>query len=170
MPSGTGDSGSAETPAPGQTPEPRETVRIPQGHLHDIWVTTSPPGAKAVLDGILDQSCPTPCMLRGAPGVHHLTVSQVGYLNEYREVRVGDTAVDVPPISLRQPTSTLMVSTDPPGASVRINGQLMPQSTPAVLSLKPGLYAVTVERNGISTTKSVQLGEDLVHLRFTLSQ
>jgi tRNA A-37 threonylcarbamoyl transferase component Bud32 len=167
IPAGAVDSAAAETASSGQAQDLRETVRIPSGGAHDIWVTSNPPGAKAVLDGNLEQACPTPCMLRGAPGVHHLTVSQAGYLNEYREVRVGDMAVDVPPISLRQPTQTLMVSSDPPGATVRVNGQLMPKLTPAVFSFRPGLYTVVVERNGNSTTRQVTLGDDLVHLRFT---
>jgi hypothetical protein len=139
--------------------------------LHDVWVTTSPPGAKAVLDGDLDQACKTPCMLHGAPGVHQLSVSQVGYLNEYREVRVGDTAVDVPPIALRQPISTLMVSTNPRGASVRINGLLIPQTTPAVIPLKPGVYSVIVEKNGVTNRwDAVHLGDEVVHLSASLNQ
>jgi serine/threonine-protein kinase len=161
------------TPAP----EPRETVRIPPNPapdsraLHDVWVTTSPPGAKAVLDGHLDQACKTPCMLHGAAGVHQLSVSQVGYLNEYREVRIGDTAVDVPPISLRQPSSTLMVSTNPRGASVRINGRLIEQTTPAVITLKPGVYSVTVEKNGVMNRwDAVRLGDEVVHLSAALDQ
>jgi serine/threonine protein kinase len=167
--SGASDIAPSE-PAPGQAQDLRETVRIPSGRPQDIWVTTSPPGAKAVLDGNLDQSCPTPCMLHGAPGVHHLTISRAGYLNEYREVRVGDLAVDVPPIALRQPMQTLMLSTDPPGASIRVNGQLMPQVTPAQLSLRPGLYTVTVERNGISKTEDVRLGDELKLLRIQMGQ
>ena len=78
-----------------------------------MWVTTNPPGAKATLDDDLAQSCQTPCMLRGSTGVHRLTVSQAGYENESREVRIGDTAMDVPSISLRRPSGTLMLSTDP---------------------------------------------------------
>ena len=174
VPSEPADSGTADAPraetAP--EPEPRETARIPSTRgLHDVWVTTSPPGAKAVLDGNLDQACRTPCMLHGPAGTHQLTVSQAGYLNEYREVRVGDTAVDVPPISLRQPASTLMISSYPAGASVRINGQSMPQQTPAVFTLKPGTYSVTVEKNGVTKTwDAVRLGEELVHLSVALNQ
>jgi serine/threonine-protein kinase len=167
LPSEAGDLGAADAPHA----EPRETVRIPPTHgLHDVWVTSSPPGAKAVLDGNLDQACRTPCMLHGASGVHELTVSQAGYLNEYREVRVGDTAVDVPPISLRQPASTLMVSSYPAGARVTINGKSMPQLTPAVFTLKPGTYSVTVEKNGVTKTwDTVRLGEELVHLSVALN-
>jgi serine/threonine-protein kinase len=179
VPSEAADSKSSDEPRPEATPapEPSETVRIPSASapagraLHDVWVTTSPPGAKAVLDGDLDQACKTPCMLHGAPGVHQLSVSQVGYLNEYREVRVGDTAVDVPPIALRQPISTLMVSTNPRGASVRINGLLIPQTTPAVIPLKPGVYSVIVEKNGVTNRwDAVHLGDEVVHLSASLNQ
>ncbi len=138
--------------------------------MQSVWVTTNPPGAKAVLDGNLDLACQTPCMLHGASGIHHLTISQAGYLNEYREVRVGDSAVDVPQVALRQPMGTLMVSSSPGGAAIRINGELKPQITPAVLSLKPGPYSVTVEKNGLSKTEHVDLGDNLIHLSVTLER
>jgi len=138
--------------------------------LEDIWVSTNPPGAKAVLDDNLSQSCQTPCMLHSPQGVHHLTISQAGYLNEYREIRVGSTAMDVPVITLRQPGGTLMVSSDPPGASVRINGQLQNQQTPASINLKPGTYTVTVERGGRTQTQRVEIQDSPVLLRVPIGQ
>ena len=152
-------------PAFANAKQPERVVRV---SAQSIWVTTNPPGAKAVLDGNLEQACQTPCMLHGTMGVHHLAVSQAGYLNEYRDVRVGDEAVDVPQIALRQPMGTLMLSSDPAGASILVNGQLVTQVTPAVLSLKPGSYSVSVEKNGVSKTERVDLGDNLVHLSVTL--
>ncbi len=149
---------------------PEQTARGAQPRIQSIWVTTNPPGAKAVLDGNLQQSCQTPCMLHGVPGVHHIAVSQVGYLNEYRDVSVRDGAVDVPQITLRQPMGTLMLSSSPAGASIRINGSPIPQVTPAVLSLKPGPYSVTVEKDGLSKTEHVDLGDNLIHLSVSIGQ
>ncbi|HZL57276.1 MAG TPA: protein kinase [Bryobacteraceae bacterium] len=145
----------AVTPAPDPVPEkpkplpPREEEapparveaepRVAVARMQDIWVTSNPPGAKAVIDGNLGQACSTPCMLRGATGLHHLAISQAGYRNEYRDVHVGDTAIDVPQVALQQPQGTLFLTTNPTGASVRVNGQSIPQTTPAVITLAPAL-------------------------------
>jgi hypothetical protein len=148
-----------------------ETVKIPAPpRSQDVWVTSNPPGAKAVLDDNLAQTCRTPCMLHGAPGVHRLTLTQAGYENESRDVRIGEMAFDLPPITLRKPDGTLMLTTSPPGASVRVNGKLVPETTPAQINLPPGTYSITVEKAGRTQTQSVELGESLLYLKIPLEQ
>jgi serine/threonine-protein kinase len=138
------------------------------GGFQEVWVSTDPPGAKAVLDDRLDQYCQTPCMLHSRSGVHHLTVSQAGYLLEYREVHVGSSALDVPVIALRQPGAALMVSSQPAGADIRIDGQLQAQQTPASIILKPGTYMVTVEKDGRSEVQRIDMLDSPVFLRIPL--
>ena len=144
------------------------TREAPRGRLQDVWVTTNPPGAKAVLDGDLSMACQTPCMIHAATGTHNLTFSQAGYENEYREVRVGDTAEDVPPVTLRKPSGTLMLTTNPPGANIRVNGQLVPQVTPAQIILPPGSYSITVEKGGKTQTQKVDITQSPTYLRIPL--
>ncbi|HVW87432.1 MAG TPA: protein kinase [Bryobacteraceae bacterium] len=159
-----------ENAPPAQTlPEQERSVKAPAGRTHDIWVMTNPPGAKAVLDGNFAEACATPCMLHGSPGVHHLSVSQAGYINEYRDVHLGDTAVDVPPITLQQPRGTLFLTTTPAGATIRVNGQPISQVTPAAITLAPGAYSITIEKNGVSKTERVQVGDRLVRLSVPLT-
>jgi tRNA A-37 threonylcarbamoyl transferase component Bud32 len=147
----------------------RESVRIPAApHLQDVWVSTNPPGAKAVLDDDLSQACRTPCMVHAMTGVHNLTVSQAGYENWSREIHIGDTAQDVPPITLRKPSGTLMLTTNPPSALVRVNGQLIQQVTPAVIPLAPGTYSITVEKGGQSRTQKVEIQQSVVYLAIPL--
>ncbi len=150
--------------------EPREVLKVPAASIQDVWVMTNPPGAKAVLDDNLSQACQTPCMLHGATGLHRLIISDPGYKNEYRELHVGDTALDVPPITLRRPSGTLMLTTNPPGASVRIDGRLTNDVTPAQITLAPGSYLVTVEKDGHSRTQRVDMQESLIYLRVPLDQ
>jgi len=151
-------------------PEPRAIVKIPAPRYQDVWVATNPAGAKAELDDNFAQSCQTPCMLHGLTGVHRLTVSQAGYENESREIHIGDTAIDVPPISLRQPRGTLMLTTTPPGASVLINGKLVPEITPAQITLPPGTYTITVEKGGKTQTQRIELRENPFYLKIPLEQ
>ncbi len=159
-------------PEPEAAPEktPVAIVRVPVARVQDVWVTTNPPGAKAVLDDNLAQACQTPCMMHAPTGVHRLTVSQAGYENESREVRIGDTAMDVPPIALRRPSGTLMLTTVPSGARVLIDGKPMPQVTPAQITLAPGSYSVTVEKDGKSRMQRVEVQDSLIYLRIPLDQ
>jgi hypothetical protein len=172
------DQDTAPAPAPVQakpvrTPAPRESRPVLKSaalRLQDVWVSTNPPGAKAVLDDDPQQSCRTPCMVHTATGLHHLTISQAGYENEYREIRVGDTAQDIPPITLRKPSGTLLLTTKPPGATVRVDGRLIQQVTPAQITLPPGSYSITVERAGRTQTQRVEVGQSLVFLSIPLGQ
>jgi len=150
---------------------PTETVKIPAPPRNqDVWVTSNPRGAKAVLDDNLAQTCRTPCMLHGAPGVHRLTLAQAGYENESREIHIGETAFDLPPVTLRKPNGTLMLTTTPPGASVRVNGKLVPETTPAQINLPPGSYSITVDKAGHSQTQRIELRDSPVYLRIPLEQ
>jgi tRNA A-37 threonylcarbamoyl transferase component Bud32 len=168
------DAEPAPVPAkPARTPavkESRAVLKNAAPRLQDVWVSTNPPGAKAVLDDDLDQSCRTPCMVHTTSGLHHLTIAQAGYENEYREIRVGDTAQDIPPITLRKPSGTLMLTTNPPGATVRVDGRLLQQVTPAQIDLPPGNYSITVERAGKTQTQRVEVGRSLVFISIPLGQ
>jgi serine/threonine-protein kinase len=160
----------AAPPVPDGDAGIRETVRIPPAAPQDVWVTSNPPGAKAVMDGEVSRGCATPCMLQATSGVHHLTVAQNGFQTEYREIHVGDAASEIPTITLRQPTGTLMLMTNPAGANIWINGKMLEQTTPAQLSLSPGNYTVTVAKDGRSQTQDIQLHESPLYLRIPLSQ
>jgi tRNA A-37 threonylcarbamoyl transferase component Bud32 len=166
----------AQTAAPSRTepavrkPSPLAPTEAtpPRSRLQDVWVTTNPPGAKALLDGDLSMACQTPCMIHAAAGTHNLTFSQAGYENEYREVHVGDTAADVPPVTLRKPSGTLMLTTNPTGANIRVNGELVPQVTPALIVLPPGSYSITVEKGGKTQTQKVDITQSPTYLRIPL--
>ena len=109
-------------------------------------------------------------MLHGVPGVHRLTLAQAGYENESRDIHIGETAFGLPPFTLRKPNGTLMVTTIPPGASVRVNGKLVPEITPAQINLPPGTYTITVEKAGRTQTQRVELGESPHYMRIPLEQ
>ncbi len=156
-------------PAPAVT-RPVRAVKIPaEAHMQDVWVSTDPPGAKAVLDDDLNQECRTPCMVHASTGTHHLTISQAGFENEYREIHVGETAQDLPPITLRKPSGTLLLTTTPAGATVRVDGRLLSQVTPATISLPPGTYNITVEKGGQQRSQKVEIQQSLVYLRIPLN-
>ena len=116
--------------------------------MQDLWITSNPPGAKAVVDDRFTQSCLTPCTLKAAAGKHRVTIAMADFVSESREVMVGNTAVDVPPVTLKQVFGSVMVTSHPAGAGLRVDGKAITQRTPVTLSLPPGDHVLSVERNG----------------------
>jgi hypothetical protein len=61
-----------------------------------------------------------------------------------------------------------MVSTQPAGANIRIDGQLQAQQTPASITLKPGSYLVTVEKDGHTESERIDMLDHPVFLKIPL--
>ncbi len=162
-----------DKPAEVKTPEVKPVSTRPaeiKPRLQDIFIATSPSGAKAVLDENAGLSCVTPCQLHGARGTHRVSVYLPGYLNEFREIHIEDGALDIGTIALKQPMGTLMLTSNPAGARILINGAAIEKLTPAEIPLKPGAYTVTVEKDGASRTEHIQLRETPFYLRIPLNR
>jgi serine/threonine-protein kinase len=154
--------------APAAAPAPARARVRPAGP-QAISIVSSPAGATATLDGRADAACSTPCVLDAAPGRHAIAVTMPGYQVEYRDVEVGSSPVELPPVVLRAPSGTLMLTTLPDGATVSINGKRLPQTTPARIPLAPGNYTVQVEKGGKQATSPVEVRNGAIsYLRIVL--
>jgi serine/threonine-protein kinase len=159
-------------PAPAAEETPRTPVRptaprqVPA--TQSVIVVSSPSGATAFLDGRADAPCTTPCSLAAAPGRHALTVTMQGYEVERRDVEIGSGPVELPAVILRSPGGTLMLTTTPTGASILVNGKKLAQTTPAQISLAPGTYTVTVEKDGKQVTRPVDVHNGISYLKLQL--
>jgi hypothetical protein len=123
-------------------------------------VISSPAGATATLDGRSETACKTPCELDAPPGQHSIYISMPGYQIERRETTVGNSPLELEAVILHAYAGTLMLSSAPPGATIRINGKDIGRRTPAQLSLAPGTYKVTVEKDGAAKTTDVDIRND----------
>jgi serine/threonine protein kinase len=147
-------------------PQPR-TPAAPQ----PVMVITSPGGATATLDGHADQACKTPCSLDAASGHHTIAFTLPGYQIEHRDITVGSESMELPAIILHAFNGVLMLSSTPPGASILVNGRPVPETTPAQLSLAPGTYKISVQKNGSQSVKTVEIHNgDTQVLKVTLGQ
>jgi hypothetical protein len=161
-------------PPPQKTP-PVQRTRAAQRPAapapQPVTVISSPGGATATLDGRPDVTCTTPCSIDAAPGRHTIAITLPGYDVEHREVVVGTGPVELPAVLLRAPSGTLMLTSVPIGAAISVNGQRQTQVTPAQLHLPPGSYKITVEKDGLTYTASVELrnGETKL-MKLTLQQ
>ena len=136
-----------------------------------VTLTSSPSGATATLDGNPEITCTTPCSLDAAPGRHAVAITLPGYQVERREVDVGSSAVELPSVVLRAPGGTLMLTSVPAGASITVNGRKRPEVTPAQITLEPGTYNITVEKDGKQNTQMVDVRNGkLNYLKIVLGQ
>ncbi len=148
----------AETPAPTtERPERPKLKAGPAKGPQDVFVNSDPAGATATLDNDPAASCKTPCILNVMPGRHTVSVSEAGYQQESREIRIIDSPIEVPSITLRAHGGTLMVTSVPVGAAIFLNDKPTQKITPAQLSVVPGTYNVRVEKDGTRKSESVDI-------------
>jgi hypothetical protein len=92
-----------------------------------------------------------------------------GYQIEHRDVELGNGGMELPPVILRSLGGTIMVTSEPPGASILVNGRKLTQVTPAQLNLAPGTYNLTVEKDGKQGSRAVEVrGDSMSYLKVTL--
>ena len=164
------DKPSPLAPAVRETPHRASAATAPAETVEPVTIITSPAGASATLDGRPDAVCKTPCTLDAAPGRHNISVELAGYQSEQREFDVGPAPMELPAIVLRAPGSTLMLTSVPTGAAVLVNGRPTGKTTPAQLTLPPGSYRVTVERDGREASQTVDLRGGINYLKMQIGQ
>jgi hypothetical protein len=151
-------------------PPKRERAVEPAGSgaPQEVLIVTSPAGATARLDGNSAISCSTPCTLTASPGRHRIVMTAPGHLMESREILVGSGPQEMAPVTLRASGGTLMLSSSPDHATVSVNGRRIDQQTPVSLTLAPGSYQITVEKDGRQTTDTVVVRDGLTTYRRVL--
>ena len=149
----------AEPVPPPVKPERKRPPVRPPASPHPVSIVSNPAGATATLDGRAGSACITPCSLGAAPGRHAVSVVLPGYQPEHRDVDVRSAPVKLPPIVMRARSGTLMITSDPAGATISVNGRRLPQTTPAQISLAPGNYSITVEKDGKQATSPAEIRE-----------
>ncbi len=157
--SNTENSNTGKKPAAASPPAaaaPKRTTLV--SAFQPIRIITQPNAATATLDGHNDAACSTPCALMASPGRHTVAISKAGFQLEHREINVvGDEPSEIPAIVLRALAGTLLLTSSPPGASIRIDGRALAEVTPTQLILPPGSYTVVIEKDGFTSTKTVDL-------------
>jgi hypothetical protein len=60
-------------------------------------------------------------------------------------------------LRLSKASGTLSITSEPPGASIELDGAVQSKRTPSVFNLAPGMYHVKVARSGAFIEFEVQL-------------
>jgi len=137
---------------------------VPQAQGGKIYVTSTPAGASAVLDGGQDQLT-TPGTFQGVgTGYHNVRVSLSGYQPYSTDVQVylGGTANVYANLIPRQQIGSLSVGSTPLGAGLYVDGIYQGETAQIVGGLAPGLHTVTLKLAGYqswSNTYTVNAGQ-----------
>jgi hypothetical protein len=128
---------------------------------------TNPPGAFVVIDGRSEFSCVSPCTLTLPRGRHGLAATKEGYRRTLRIIELPQQN-DVF-LNLDRTSGTVVIRSEPRGASIYVDGRLHPDQTPTVLTLPTGSHSIEVVRDGARETHQVTVQESVItNLNVTL--
>ncbi len=114
-----------------------------------VSVDSMPQGAQVQIDGQTDPSWVTPFALTNLqPGAHSITTSKAGYATDTRTINVVSANRATATIRLTQLMATLIVRSDPAGASIFVDGRDVGTKTPAQVSVDKGQHVVLVRMSG----------------------
>jgi serine/threonine-protein kinase len=130
-----------EKPSPVQSRE-RPPATPSAGADQPVQFMTNPPGATVVVDDNPAFTCASPCQLPLAPGRHTLTATADGFRVAHRIFETPREATIN--LGLDRMVGSLSITTEPAGATIKIDGQTRPEKTPAVISLPVGNHRLEV--------------------------
>ena len=114
-----------------------------------LAVDSTPPGAQLEIDGRTDPNWITPYTLAGlSPGQHTVTISKSGFASDTRSVDVVSASKAALVVHLTSLNATMKVNSDPPGASIYVDGKDTAKVTPAVITIEKGTHTVLVRKMG----------------------
>jgi hypothetical protein len=113
-----------------------------------VQIFSSPPGATVVVDNDPALTCTTPCNLNLPAGRHTLLAS----MDSFRRTPKIFNLPQEPAVSLtlERMMGRLSVRTQPPGATIYVNGEPRAEKTPAMFSLPAGKYRIAVVIEGLA--------------------
>ena len=141
-------------------PPPAKPVVPPKPVGGETRIVTNPPGAFVVVDGVSEQSCTSPCVLPLKPGRHTLSATLAGYR---RTLRIFEAPRDAELfLNMDRASGTVIVRSDPQGASIVVDGQDRNERTPAMLNLPAGPHTIEVVRNGQRESQKVIVADGAI--------
>ncbi|MBV9480375.1 MAG: serine/threonine protein kinase [Acidobacteria bacterium] len=133
-----------------------------------LTINSVPDGAQVQLDGHTDPAWLTPYTIAGLePGQHSVSIAKSGYSSEARSVDISSGGQSVLVIHLTQLGATVIVSSQPSGAAVYIDGKNSERVTPAHISISErGTHNILVRKSGYldeTTTTALTPGQTFTY-------
>jgi len=120
----------------------------------EVRFTSSPTGAFVQIDGKSSSAWITPFTMPDlTPGSHEVVFTKQGYSTETRNLEIGPKkssySLDLVPV-----TTALSVSSEPPGASVEVDGRDTGKVTPAQIPVAEGDHKIALHLDGYHTAQT----------------
>jgi predicted Ser/Thr protein kinase len=139
-------------PAAQKQPTPQKATSSPNQvfvQQSELKLVSQPEGAKVEIDGWSEPNWVTPFTASHlAAGHHTLVFTKAGYLQQTRSIdSIAAKSVDVS-AELTPAVSTLVVTSNPQGANVWVDGKDSGMTTPAQLTVEKGFHRLAVRKTG----------------------
>ncbi len=133
-----------ESPAPAS--KERSAAVPPPLTAHVFSLDSAPGGASVMFDNIPAFTCKTPCKITLAAGRHTLRAQLDGYRPLLKVIDVpGDSTLS---LAMERSTGTILAKSNPPGATIVVDGREWPTPTPTVLTLPAGRHRIQFKKDG----------------------
>jgi hypothetical protein len=146
-------------PAPAPKVEkaaPKAAPKSAAVKLVSVYFRTEPIGAEITVDNRPDWTCKTPCRLDELPpGGRQVTAKLAGYYPAARRIDLGANPQEIVQISLEDARVTTLITSEPSGAEIYIDGRKQPEKTNAKIPLPRGTYQVKVVKPGVGEAEQV---------------
>ena len=130
--------------------------RAPRVTTTSVYFRTTPPGATVVVDARAEWTCRTPCRIENLPPGSRTVIARLaGYQTTRRTFEAGADSEMIVEIQLEDSRIQLLITSEPSGADIYVDGRLMPQKTDAKIPLPEGTYRVRVSKSGIGEAEQV---------------
>ncbi len=155
-----------DTPAAAADTADEGSHPTPLAGLGAIHIVTDVLGATAVLHGPMGRAlkqCQTPCSFNNLiPAKYSIDVKKDGYRPIETALQIKANSVSDQKLNLESLAKGLLLSSDPPGADVLIDGAKQSGQTPLTLPLAPGEYKLTLRLPGYEPyTGKVQVKDNV---------
>jgi serine/threonine-protein kinase len=148
-----------EEPEP--TPPPVEAAPAPPpkrvaARTASVYFRTTPPGVTIVVDERAEWTCRTPCTLPNLTvGRRTVVARRAGFQTTRRTFAAGSEPEMIVEIGLEDARVQLLLSSQPDGADIYIDGRLISQKTNAKIPLPEGTYRIRVSKDGVGEAEQV---------------
>lgn len=143
----------APAAAPSVAAAPKRTPRVT---TTSVYFRTTPPGATVVIDNRAEWTCRTPCRIENLPGGSRQVIARLaGFQTTRRTFQAGADSEMIVEIELEDSRIQLLVTSEPSGADIYVDGRLMPQKTDAKIPLPEGTYRIRVSKAEVGEAEQV---------------